>query len=82
VTELGGPSCDDPAVEHEVAVAKEKVWRAVGELPEMESKVIRLHFHDGYTLREVAQILGVSLRTAKFHKARGLVLLHEKLARR
>ena len=82
ITELGGPTCDDPAVEHEAAAAKEHVWRAVEELPEMESKVMSLLYHGGYVLREVAQILGVSLRTAKFHKARGLVLLHEKLARR
>ena len=81
ITELGGPSCDDPAVAHEAIAANEAVWHAVDELPEMESKVMSLHFHDGYALREVALILGVCLRTVKFHEARGIVLLREKLAR-
>ena len=82
VVEKPGPSSDEPVARHETAAAKEAVWRAVDELPEMESKVMSLHFHDGYALREVAQMLGVCLRTAKFHEARGIVLLREKLARR
>lgn len=82
VPEESGPSREEPVERHEAAVARERVWRAVDELPEMESKVMSLLYHDGLTLCEVARRLGVCLRTAKFHKARGLVLLHEKLARR
>lgn len=69
------PTCAGPEAAH----ARAELWRAVDELPEPERTVLSAHFHDGLTLAEVARRLGVSLRTAKFHNARGLVLLKCRL---
>jgi RNA polymerase sigma-70 factor (ECF subfamily) len=73
------PSCAGPEERHEAAEARARLWRAVAELPEPERAVLSAHFHDGYSWAEVAHKLGVSLRTVKFHSARGLALLNGKL---
>lgn len=61
------------------APARALLWQAVERLPEPESTALRLRFHDGLTLAEAARLMDVSLRTAKFHNARGLALLQGKL---
>jgi RNA polymerase sigma factor (sigma-70 family) len=73
------PVCEGPAPAHELAELKRLLWHAVAELPEPEQVVLELHYHDGYTWEEVAWLRGVSVRTAKFHGARGIALLQNKL---
>ena len=73
------PTCAGPAELHELAEARAQFWRAVGELPELERSVLALHYHDGYSWAEVAWQQDVSVRTAKFHGARGLALLKGRL---
>jgi DNA-directed RNA polymerase specialized sigma24 family protein len=41
--------------------------------------MLELHYHEEYTWEEVARLRGVSMRTAKFHGARGIALLLIKL---
>jgi RNA polymerase sigma-70 factor (ECF subfamily) len=79
IPEERGPSCAGPEELYEAAEARARLWRAVDELPEMERKVMRARFHDGLTWPEVARELGISVRTAQYHAARGIVLLREKL---
>ncbi|HTW91485.1 MAG TPA: sigma-70 family RNA polymerase sigma factor [bacterium] len=74
------PACEGPAEEHDLGELKRALWRAVGELPEPEQAALELYYHEGYAWAEVAGLRGTSIRTAKFHGARGLVLLRNKLA--
>src|SRR5581483_1037709 len=46
-------------------------------LPRRQSEVIALHFLAEYTLDEVAEILGISLSSAKTHKRRALESLRK-----
>jgi RNA polymerase sigma-70 factor (ECF subfamily) len=69
------PTCEGPAEQHE----RTRLWQAVSELPELERAVLEQHYHEGYSWTDVAERLGVSVRTAKFHAARGLALLAGKL---
>jgi len=47
-------------------------------LPRRQSEVIALHFLADYTLDETADILGISLSSAKTHKQRGLDALRKR----
>ncbi len=47
-------------------------------LPRRQSEVIALHFLAEYTLDEVAEILGISLSSAKTHKRRALESLRKE----
>jgi len=73
------PACSGPEEEHERAELKRLLWQAVGELPEMENAMLELHYHQGFSWAEAAALRHVSVRTAKFHGARGLALLGNKL---
>ena len=81
VAEKPAPSGDEPVERHEAALVRERVGRAVDAIPDMESDVIRLHFHEQLTYAEVAERLGVGLRDVMYHEARAVVLLRELLSR-
>jgi RNA polymerase sigma-70 factor (ECF subfamily) len=73
------PTRDGPEAEHDVAAVKERLWRAVDDLPEPEREVMRLRFLDELTVREVAAKLHVCVRTVEYHEARAKALLRVKL---
>ena len=49
-----------------------EVWAAVDRLPPRQRAVIALHYHDGLSVAEIAEVLGcsVSAATSNLHKAR------------
>lgn len=48
------------------------IWEAVGSLPPAQRTVVVLHYHDGYSTAEIADVLGASVTavTSNLHKAR------------
>ena len=40
-------------------------------LPESQRTVLHLHYYEGYTLREIARLLGVTVPTVKMRLKRG-----------
>lgn len=61
------------------ATHDEELERALSKLPAKERAVLDLRFHSGLNFREIAEVLGVSLRTAKNWSAAGLERLHKQL---
>jgi len=57
----------------------EELERALSTLPATERAVLDLRFHAGLGFREAAEVLGVSLRTAKSWSASGLRRLRKAL---
>lgn len=55
------------------------VWEAVRDLPEPQREVIHLYYQEGYTSREIAQILDRSESTVRSDLARGRSNLKEVL---
>ena len=43
----------------------------VAALPESQRTVLHLHYYEGYTLREIARLLGVTVPTVKMRLKRG-----------
>jgi len=59
-----------------------EVVAGIRSLPRRQSEVIALHFLADYTLDETAEILGISLSSAKTHKQRGLDSLKKRASSR
>ena len=71
----------DPLAVCEVEDLKEHLARAIDELPEREKLVVTLHYYDELTVREIAEILGVSEgRVSQLH-TRAVLRLRSRLAR-
>lgn len=49
-----------------------EVWEAVAKLPPRQRAVVALHYHEGHSVAEIADLLGctVSAATSNLHKAR------------
>lgn len=77
--ELAAPSTPDPAVARETARA---VGEALAELPERQREVLHLAFYEGLSIAEAAQIMDVSLGTARQHYERGKANMLAALERR
>jgi len=75
VADRPGPADEEPPVIHAAAVKRERVWRAVEQLPQPESGILLAYYRDGLTWDEVAERCGLSLRAVMYHVARGLELL-------
>ena len=56
-----------------------EVLEAVMALPEKLRTVIHLHYYEGYAVREIAQLLGVTVSTVKMRMKRGRDALRERL---
>ena len=56
-----------------------ELWAAVRSLPKRQAQVIALTYIDGYTVPEVAEILGCRNTTAKTHLKRARATLARKL---
>ena len=58
---------------------QERVGQAVDRLPETTAALIRLHYHEGITIREAAEILGMQESAAKVALFRGRKTLRKML---
>ena len=65
-----GRPCTDSAC---AAVTPEELGLLdhVAALPESQRTVLHLHYYEGYTLREIARLLGVTVPTVKMRLKRG-----------
>ncbi|PTX55020.1 RNA polymerase sigma-70 factor (ECF subfamily) [Melghirimyces profundicolus] len=66
------PRSEDPAVVVNQEEVRQIVGEAVDELPDLYRTVIVLHYQQGLSYREIAEILGVSPRTVgtRIHRAK------------
>ncbi|MGE5585658.1 MAG: FliA/WhiG family RNA polymerase sigma factor [Bacillota bacterium] len=73
------PESPDPLAVCEAGDLKERLASAIDELPEREKLVVTLHYHDELTVREIAEILGVSEgRVSQLH-TRAVLRLRSRL---
>ncbi|HHV79708.1 MAG TPA: FliA/WhiG family RNA polymerase sigma factor [Firmicutes bacterium] len=73
------PSAPDPLSWLELEAEKEDLMAAIDSLPEREKLIIALYYYEGLTLREIAEVLQVSVpRVSQLH-ARAVLYLRAKL---
>jgi RNA polymerase sigma-70 factor, ECF subfamily len=58
---------------------RERVRRCLGSLTELQRESVTLAYYDGYTYREVAELLGVAVGTVKTRMRDGLIRLRDCL---
>jgi RNA polymerase sigma-70 factor (family 1) len=59
---------------------REAITRAIEELPERSKMTYKLHRYDGLTYSEIADVMGVSVKTVESQMTRTLKMLRERLA--
>jgi RNA polymerase sigma-70 factor (ECF subfamily) len=74
-----GEAYDDVAEAVEARLERERVRRCLGSLTELQRESIVLAYYGGYTYREVADLLGIALSTAKTRMRDGLIRLRDCL---
>lgn len=63
----------------EQEIGCEMILKLVNELPEISAKVFNLYVIDGYSHKEIAEIMDMSEGTSKWHLSTGRKMLREKL---
>jgi RNA polymerase sigma-70 factor (ECF subfamily) len=58
---------------------KVRLYKAIDELPEQCRKVFMMSRFDGLKQQEIANLLGISIKTVKNHITHALKLLHKAL---
>ena len=76
VAEPGSGHCDDPRDQILAELDLQKMFAA---LSEDQQKTLRLHFIEGYTLDEIAKMLGQSRGNIRHHSFRGLERLRKQI---
>jgi RNA polymerase sigma-70 factor (ECF subfamily) len=82
LTDMAGGSGPEPWVEAtdmEDNELKMRLYKAVDELPEQCRKVFMMSRFDGLKQQEIADLLGISIKTVKNHITHALKLLHKVL---
>lgn len=74
--ELPGSSYENDG---ESNIGYELILKLVSQLPEMTSKVFNLSVVDGYSHKEIGEMLGISEGTSKWHLSTGRKLLRDKI---
>ena len=59
---------------------REAIAKAIEELPERSKMTYKLHRYDGLTYPEIADVMGVSVKTVESQMTRTLKILRERLA--
>ncbi len=59
---------------------REAIAKAIEELPERSKMTYKLHRYDGLTYPEIADVMGVSVKTVESQMTRTLKMLRERLA--
>ena len=70
---------DDVAEMVETALDRQRVRRCLGALTPLQAESVKLAYYGGYTYPQVAQLLGISLGTAKTRIRDGLIRLRDCL---
>jgi RNA polymerase sigma-70 factor, ECF subfamily len=70
---------DEVAETVEAQLDRERVRRCLGSLTELQRESVTLAYYDGYTYREVAELLGVAVGTVKTRMRDGLIRLRDCL---
>lgn len=60
---------------------KEKINNLLKELPDVYNIVIRMHYYDGLTYRDISKAMGIPVNTVKSHVHRAKKLLWKKIGR-
>jgi RNA polymerase sigma-70 factor (ECF subfamily) len=76
VAERRSGHCDDPI---DQTLAELDLQKMFGTLSEDQQKTLRLHFIEGYTLDEIAKMLGQSRGNIRHHSFRGLERLRKQI---
>jgi RNA polymerase sigma-70 factor (ECF subfamily) len=76
VAKPGSGHCDDP---RDQILAELDLQKMFGALSEDQQKTLRLHFIEGYTLDEIAKMLGQSRGNIRHHSFRGLERLRKQI---
>lgn len=69
----------EEAAEQAAPEPENDLLRAVQSLPERYSSVIHLHYYEGYSIKEIGKLLGLSAATVGTRLARGRERLREML---
>ena len=70
--------CLEAAQGVQLPEAELSLLEQVSSLPEKQRTALHLHYYEGYSLREIAQILGVSVPTVKMRLKRGREALRKE----
>ena len=76
VSEHRSGHCNDP---NDPILAELDLQKLLGTLSEDQQKTLRLHFIEGYTLDEIAKMLGQSKGNVRHHSFRGLERLRKHI---
>ena len=63
----------------ELSTERAEFWHVVRKLPRREAQCLILHYHDGYTIAEIADMLGIRAGTAKSYLHHGRTNLAKQL---
>lgn len=66
--------------DHREQQIREAINKAIEELPPRSKMTYKLHRHDGLTYEEIAEVMGVSVKTVESQMTRTLKILRERLA--
>jgi RNA polymerase sigma-70 factor (ECF subfamily) len=69
----------NPAKEWERGLTRQAILSALGELPEMQRLAVTLYDLEGYSHREIAEILEIAVGTSRAHVHHGRKSLRERL---
>lgn len=73
------PPVPDPQVTATASESSEQIRKALAELSHRQRQVLDLVFYQDQTVNEAAEILGMTVGTARVHYARGKIALVAKL---
>lgn len=74
-----GPAYDEVAEQVETRLDRERVRRCLGSLTELQRESVTLAYYGGYSYREVAELLSLSLGTVKTRMRDGLIRMRDCL---